>query len=147
MLISLILLQKMGSLSTLRTDIPFSTFLAALLVFCSGAGHTQENDEGVSTWHFHVGAAQFQQWMQAYDDEPNKDGDSVGNTEAVAYMVFILGVLDGLTISEVVCIPSNATNFQIFSLVRKYYADHPEHWGIAPAILVRAALVEPWSCP
>ena len=62
------------------------------------------------------------------------------------YMGYIKGVYDTLSLTHVVCAPSNQTTGQIGVIVLQYLDEHPERWHEPAYFLVRDALVKPFPC-
>lgn len=60
---------------------------------------------------------------------------------------YVLGVADALQITGQTCRPhSDIGTAQTLAVVRKFLADHPEHWNKSAAWLVKTPLVEAFPC-
>jgi len=60
---------------------------------------------------------------------------------------YILGVADTLSFQGNICNNSvSAATAATAGVVRKYFTDHPEKWGVHPAFLINTALVQAFPC-
>lgn len=59
---------------------------------------------------------------------------------------YILGIVDGLAISNRVCLPSGATTDQIVQVAVKHLRNTPERWHLHATDLLEEALVSAFPC-
>lgn len=77
-----------------------------------------------------------------YSDDPAKQG-----AEDFAFMYYVLGGAEVLSVRREICLPSGSTGTQIAAVAAKSIRARPEVWHLHGTMLLTLALTSAFPCP